>query len=145
MVNRDVIAAKLVDLSGRVAQVRKHCPEEMKQLAANHDTLDLVSFNLMLAVQSCADIASHIIADERWPAARSLAEGFERLVDHGILDRATAQALGKAVGLRNVIAHGYAALDVAMLHTAATRGVTDLDAFARQISAWVDEQTQPAT
>jgi uncharacterized protein YutE (UPF0331/DUF86 family) len=33
--------------------------------------VDLVSFNLVLAVQSCSDIASHIIADEGWPAAQT--------------------------------------------------------------------------
>jgi len=66
----------------------------------------VVSFNLMLAVQSCADIASHVIADQGWPPASNLAGRFNRLRDEQVLSPATAASLCKAVGLRNVVAHG---------------------------------------
>jgi uncharacterized protein YutE (UPF0331/DUF86 family) len=70
MVNRDRVAAKVSELSDRVSRVKQHCPASPADLAANRDALDLVSFNLMLAVQACADVASHMIADEGWPAAQ---------------------------------------------------------------------------
>jgi hypothetical protein len=73
MVDLDLIAAKLAELADRVARVRKHRPASAEVLAADRDALDLVSFNLMLAVQSCLDVASHLIADEGWPPARDLA------------------------------------------------------------------------
>ncbi|MGH7296294.1 MAG: type VII toxin-antitoxin system HepT family RNase toxin, partial [Polyangiaceae bacterium] len=65
--NRDLLASKLADLSDRVGRVRSHGRPTVAELAADRDALDLVAFNLMLAVQTCADIASHLIADERWP------------------------------------------------------------------------------
>jgi uncharacterized protein YutE (UPF0331/DUF86 family) len=81
MVNRDRVATKLADLSDRVSRVKSHCPTNPADLVSNRDALDLVSFNLMLAVQACADIASHLIADEGWPAAQSLAEGSNDCTD----------------------------------------------------------------
>ena len=141
MVSRDVIAAKLADLALRVGRARKHCKASSVELAADVDALDLVAFNLMLAVQICADIASHIIADAGWPGARTLAEAFARLHEHGVLTRETSAALGRAAGLRNVVAHGYAAVDVGLVHAAATQGVVDLDAFAREVAAWLSQQT----
>jgi uncharacterized protein YutE (UPF0331/DUF86 family) len=140
MVNRDLIAAKLADLADRVARVRRHCPVDAAKLGADGDVLDLVSFNLMLAVQICSDIASHIIADQGWPVARSLAEGFERLCNRGVIQQATSDALCRAVGLRNVVAHGYADIDVGMVHEAGTQGLGDLGAFAREVSAWLTGQ-----
>lgn len=137
MVNADLVSAKLVELAARVLQIRRHVPATAAELLENADALDLVSFNLMLAVQICADIASHIVADEAWPPARSLAEGFDRLNEHDVVDVTVAAALRKAVGLRNTVAHGYSGVDVAAVHAAATAGVSDLDAFAAQISAWV--------
>lgn len=136
MVNRDLIAAKLAELSDRLSRVRAHCPDTADALRGDRDALDLVSFNLMLSVQSCADIASHIIADEGWPAARNLAEGFARLEERGVIDAPIAVALGRAVGLRNVVAYGYAGIDADAVHDAATAGVADIDAFARSIAAW---------
>lgn len=137
MVNRDVVATKLVALATRVERVRKHAKARSAELAADQDALDLVAFNLMLAVQICSDLASHIIADEGWPAARTIAEGFSRLHEHGVLSAANAQALGRAAGLRNVVAHGYAEVDVALVHAAATAGAGDLDTFAREVATWV--------
>src|SRR3954471_15323365 len=114
MVDRDLVAAKLAELDERITRARKHCPSTAAELGADRDALDLVSFNLMLAVQSCADIASHLIADEGWPAAPNLAGGFNRLRDEGVISAGTASALGQAVGLRNVVAHGYAGINPAM-------------------------------
>lgn len=137
MVNADLVAAKLADLATRLEQVRRHVGATADDLAADRDALDLVSFNLMLAVQACADVASHIVADEGWPLARSLAEGFDRLAERSVIDPTVAAALRKAVRFRNVVAHGYAGVDVSSVHAAATTGLQDLEAFASQVSAWV--------
>lgn len=136
MVNRDLLAAKIAELQDRVQRVKTHVPETVEMLRADRDALDLVAFNLMLCVQICADIASHVVADEGWPVARSLAESFTRLEEHGVLTSATAESLRRAVGLRNVVAHGYAGIDVEMCYRAATRGVADLEEYARELSTW---------
>ncbi len=44
MVDRDVLAAKLAELSLRVARVRGHCPATADELGATADALDLVAF-----------------------------------------------------------------------------------------------------
>src|SRR5580698_4281765 len=111
-------------------------PPTPEALGADRDALDLVSFNLMLAVQTCADIASHIIADEGWATAQSLAASFNRLRDQGVVSPATAAALSRAVGLRNVVAHGYGGVNPAMVHAAATAGVRDLEAFSQEVARW---------
>ena len=136
MVNRDLLAAKLAELAYRVGRVREHSKATAAELGSDRDALDLVAFNLMLAVQTCADVASHVIADEKWPIAATLGEAFDRLQERGVLTQETAGALGRAVGLRNVVAHGYGGIDVARVHGAATRGIIDLEAFARQVAGW---------
>lgn len=141
MVDRDLLAAKLTELADRVARVRSRVPGDPKALSDDRDALDLVAFNLMLSVQICADIAGHIIADEGWPAARTLAEGFTRLEERQLLSRDTAESLRQAVGLRSVVAHGYASIDVEKCFRAATDGVADLDAFAREVGRWVASST----
>jgi uncharacterized protein YutE (UPF0331/DUF86 family) len=137
LVDRKLVTAKLTELGDRVARARAHAKPSSADLAADRDALDLVSFNLMLAVQSCVDIASHLIADEGWPPAGTLAEAFARLSDQGVISATTKHGLTRAVGLRNVVAHGYAGLDPTSVHAAATTGVSDLDAFAREVASWV--------
>jgi uncharacterized protein YutE (UPF0331/DUF86 family) len=93
-----------------------------------------VAFNLLLAVQACIDIASHFIADEKWPVAKSIGDSFTRLEEHGVIPSHLAEALRRGAGLRNWIAHGYSGIDLRMVHRAATDGVDDLDAFARAVA-----------
>jgi uncharacterized protein YutE (UPF0331/DUF86 family) len=142
MVDTNIVAEKLKQLSRSIAKVRAHCPADPAELAAGSDALDLVSFNLLLAVQTCLDLASHLIADEGWAPAAKAREAFERLSEHGVLSSETAQALAQAVGLRNIVAHGYAGADPAQIHTAATAGLADLERFATEVSGWVERGTE---
>jgi uncharacterized protein YutE (UPF0331/DUF86 family) len=140
MVDRDLVATKLGELAEHLARVRTRSTASAEDLRRDRDALDLISFNLMLAVQACADVASHVISDEGWPPAISLGAGFERLRDRGVISAPVTEALVRAVGLRNVIAHGYAGVRPEMVHAAATTGLADLEAFAREIATWAQRQ-----
>ena len=137
MVSKDLVASKLAELAERMERVRAKCPPDAEQLSADADALDIVSFNLMLVVQLCADIASHLIADEEWAPAKSIAESFGRIEEQRVISSATADSLRRAVGLRNVVAHGYGHVDAKMVFSAATAGLGDLERFAREVAAWV--------
>ncbi|MBI2389592.1 MAG: DUF86 domain-containing protein [Deltaproteobacteria bacterium] len=137
MVDVDVVTAKLAELARRIARVRSNVRSTKEQLAADLDALELVSFNLMLAVQTCVDVASHVIADEGLAPAPTIADSFRRLAEHGVISSATAAALARAGAFRNVVAHGYATIDVAAVHAASTAGVVDLESFQREVAGWL--------
>jgi uncharacterized protein YutE (UPF0331/DUF86 family) len=136
MVDLNVVAEKLKQLAQRIAKVRTLCPADLEELT--DDALDLVSFNLFLAVQTCVDLATHLIGDESWEPAATNREAFERLQEHGVISLETVRALRQAIGLRNVVAHGYGGVDPALIHAAARSGLPDLERFAMELSAWVE-------
>jgi uncharacterized protein YutE (UPF0331/DUF86 family) len=139
MVDRDLVASKLSELADHLARVRARRKAIADELRRDRDALDLVAFNLMLAVQSCADIASHLIADEGWPAAASLGAAFERLREH-VISAPGCEAVARAVGLRNVVAHGYAGVRPEIIHAAATAGLADLEAFSKEVATWTENR-----
>lgn len=140
MVNKNLLATKLSDLAERCERIRARVPATVEAFAQDRDALDIVAFNLMLAVQACTDIASHFISDEGWASAQTLGQGFARLEQQGVISARVAESLKRAVGLRNVVAHGYAGVDVALCHRAATEGLKDLEDFAQEVSAWAAER-----
>ena len=140
MVDRDVLAAKLAELTLRVSRVRAHCPASADVLGASTDALDLVAFNLMLAVQCSVDVATHIIAEQRWPTAASLADAFDRLAEHGVIALSTRDSMRGATRIRNIVAQGYAGLDVPKLHDAATRGLAELERLGSEVAVWLASQ-----
>ncbi|MFZ5470293.1 MAG: type VII toxin-antitoxin system HepT family RNase toxin [Myxococcota bacterium] len=137
MVDINVLTEKLKALERHLERVRLRAKPTAKELAADEDSLDLVSFHLMLAVQTCLDIANHLIADHGWHPPAKLAESFERLGEHGILSTSTVALMARAGGLRNVVAHAYGKVDVEKVHAAATSGLKDLERFAQEIATWL--------
>jgi len=138
MVNRTLLSVKLSELADRVGRVRRHRKPSVEELRQDRDAAELVAFNLLLAVQACVDIASHCIADEGWPVAKSIGDSFTRLEEHGVVPAEVAEALRRGAGLRNWIAHGYAGVDLALVHRAATDGLNDLEGFARALAQWAN-------
>ncbi len=47
----------------------------------------------MLAAQSCVDTASHLIADEGWPPAGTLADAFARMAEQGVISSKTTKEI----------------------------------------------------
>ncbi len=140
MVNADIVAAKLGELVKRLDRITLKRPDIVAIMTADQDTLDLLSFHLMLAIQLCLDCASHIISDEGWPPAGTLAESFRRLEEYEVISRETSEALGRAAGFRNVVAHGYTEIDPSRVFIAAHQGEKDLRRFTQEVGAWLKER-----
>ena len=91
----------------------------------------------MLSVQSCLDLATHLIPDDPLPFAPTTAEAVHRLSEHGVISEETVKALAGAADMRNVLAHGYGGVVPQKIYDAAVHGLADLERFSREVSAWV--------
>ncbi|HEX5657399.1 MAG TPA: DUF86 domain-containing protein [Polyangiales bacterium] len=140
MIDRDVVAAKLVELDKRVHRVAAVRKANALLYQDDEAATELTAFNLMLAVQCAIDLGAHLIADRDWSPAVSSAEVFDRLAEHGVIPKELSRPLRDAVGFRNTVAHGYVQLRTDLLHQAATRGLDDLIAFSQHFASWVSRQ-----
>ena len=140
MVDVDVVTNKLAELTHYLDRIRAQCPDAAEDFEDDQDALEIVCYNLILALQACLDIASHLIADEGWASAPSLAESFTRLGEHGALERETARELASAAGMRNILVHSYSRVDPALVHGAATSGLGTLERFRADLGRWLVNQ-----
>ena len=65
-----------------------------------------VEHTLQLAIQTCQDVAPHIVSDERLGEPRTNHELFDPSASAGGIDRGLARKLRRAIGFRNVLVHG---------------------------------------
>jgi uncharacterized protein YutE (UPF0331/DUF86 family) len=68
-----------------------------------------------MAVEACADVASHLIADRRLRVPSTYAEIFEVLVEAKLLDAPLRDSLVRMVKFRNILVHDYAPVDPAII------------------------------
>ena len=105
-------------------------------LVGDRTALAATKYYFITAIEGCARVAQHIIADRGWRIADSNADAVRRLGAEGVLTTELAEAVAKAVGFRNVLVHEYAEIDnrrvVDNLHR-----LGDLHDFVTAIAQWM--------
>ena len=63
MVERNLIISKAGVVRKHLRRVEEKCGPDAESFLKDRDLQDIVSFNLQSAIQSCIDIAAHIVSD----------------------------------------------------------------------------------
>ncbi len=101
MVDRDLLLRKLADLDVYVAQVREFGAITAEEYRRDWKTQRIVERTLQMAIEVCADVADHIIADRKLRVPATYTEAFEILEEAGILTAAQREAVVRMSGFRN--------------------------------------------
>lgn len=96
---------------------------------------DAVTLHLWQAVQLAIDLAVAECAARNLGTPADYASAFRALRDAGVLDAPLAERLVRAVGFRNVVAHGYESLDLGLVWQAAREGPADLRSLLTALAA----------
>lgn len=91
------------------------------------------AYTLQIAVQAALDVASHIASDERLGEPDTNRELFDLLVRAGWLSPQLTDTMHNMAGFRNVVVHGYQALDKAILADIVSNRLEDLLNFVAAI------------
>jgi len=134
-----ILLTKLDALQRCLARVKAKTPENPDILHEDLDLQDIISVNLERAVQSCVNIAAHVIAQHNTAAPSTMVESFNRLHDMGVISENTAARMKNAVGFRNISVHEYQKIDWTIVYRIITAHLDDFKDFARQVLEWADD------
>jgi uncharacterized protein YutE (UPF0331/DUF86 family) len=124
-----VLAEKVAAVERHLRRVEERLPEQATDLRPMTDASDAVILHLWQAVQIVVDLAVSTCVAAGLGSPNSYGDAFRKLAEAGRVDRALADRLARAAGFRNVLAHAYETLDMAIVHRAAQGGPADLRAF----------------
>lgn len=131
----DVLLRKAQAIEHHGARLRAKLPLDPRALGADESLRNDVCFDLIQAVQACIDLAIHACAHEALGVPDGPASAFTLLARNGIMEDELALRLTLASGLRNIVVHQYADLDLPTLALALEAGLPDLDAFVKAVRA----------
>jgi uncharacterized protein YutE (UPF0331/DUF86 family) len=129
MVDRDLILRRLASLEAYLEQLAPYRNIDIDAYQQDWKTQRIVERTLHLAIETCMDVADHIVADRRLRVPETGAESFEILADAGLLPQALGTALALMVGFRNILVHDYTRLDPAIVIRVLRTDVSDLGRF----------------
>jgi uncharacterized protein YutE (UPF0331/DUF86 family) len=142
MVQIHVVRQKVARMRDTGQWLAACLPSAAADMAGDRDLRDLVSFRVYLLVQDAIDICSHVVADQGWGPVPSLRDHFTFLADQGVLPSALADQLAAAVKVRNLVGHGYAAVDARKMHEAAHQIIALVDPFCEAILSFAESRAR---
>jgi uncharacterized protein YutE (UPF0331/DUF86 family) len=131
MTDVELIEKKLAFIEACVLELRALC--RPAAIATDLREERFAAYTVQIAVQSALDVASHIVSDERLGEPDTNRQLFDLLVRAGWLSAELTDTMHKMAGFRNVVVHGYQALDKTILVDIVSNRLEDLLKFVAAI------------
>lgn len=97
-------------------------------------------YYLQVSVETCINIANHIIATEKLRAPLDYKDSFRVLNEADILPDTLSRKMQQLAGLRNLLVHLYLEVDDELVYEGIRNELEDFAAFADHILAFLDRQ-----
>lgn len=144
MVDRDLVLRKIADLDEYLVQLADYRSLDLETYQRDWKTQRIVERTLHLVVETCMDVADHIVADERLRIPDTGAAAFEALGERGLISPDLAKAPGRMVGFRNILVHEYARLDAGIVLRVLQRDLADVQTFREAVLRYLRSANPPA-
>ena len=111
MVDKSLILRKLSELDQYYKQIKEYEKITVDQYSADWKIQRIIERTLQMMIETCVDIASHIIADQEYRVPISYSDTFTILFDEKIIGERLFNALRKMAKFRNIVVHHYDKVD----------------------------------
>lgn len=110
-------AVKLVShLRGSVERLRKLSNLPLDQFLEDPDKIGSAKYHFIVAIESCIDLANHIISQNGYRAPEDYGDSFTVLGEAGAIDRDFSLFLVQMAKFRNRLVHLYWEIDDTQFH-----------------------------
>jgi uncharacterized protein YutE (UPF0331/DUF86 family) len=133
MTDVDLILKKLAFIETCLAELRSLARPERIETEVKERRF--VEHTLQICIQAVQDVASHIVSDQRLGEPNTNRELFVLLARAGWLTDDTSRVLRAAVGFRNVLVHGYTAVEPRLVRNVFEEHLGDIEQFTQEIRA----------
>ena len=111
MVDEALILRKLAELDQYYSQLKEYENTTADQYSDDWKVQRIIERTLQMMIETCVDIAGHIIADKGFRIPKSYADTFKVLLEEKILDKKLSAIMEKIAKFRNIVVHHYDKVD----------------------------------
>ena len=129
MVDQTLILRKLSMLEEYLKQIAEYRSISTEQYASDWKSQRVIERTLQMMVETCIDIAGHIISDMKYRIPTSYADSFSVLAENRIVDNNLSQSLVKMAKFRNVVVHDYDRVDAEIVISILRRNLDDFTKY----------------
>ena len=140
----DAIVERLTYLRNEVSYLKQERDRvrSFREYVENVRLKKAIERSLQVAVEACLDIGRRLIALEGFRYPEDNRDVFQVLYEEGVVPEDLLPALVDMARFRNLIVHNYARVDDAKVYGILKKRLTDFDAYARAIAAYLEREKE---
>lgn len=111
MVDKTLVMRKIAELELYLGQIGEFADIGLEAYQRDWKTQRIVERTLQMMIETCADIANHIVADGKMRTPVSYADTFRVLAENGVISENLFPVMEKMAKFRNIVVHQYESVD----------------------------------
>ena len=129
MVDKTLILRKLAELEEYLGQVKEYATITVDRYSKDWKAQRVIERTLQMMIETCADVAGHIISDKGYRVPTTYADTFRVLYENGILTKDLFETMEKMAKFRNIVVHHYDKVDAQTVGGILEKDLNDFSAY----------------
>ena len=111
MVDKNMVLRKLSRIDEYLKQIREFSGVSIDEYKSDWKSQRIVERTLQMLIETCADIANHIISDRNMRIPTGYSDTFRVLLENNVIDENLFAVMEKMAKFRNIVVHQYEEVD----------------------------------
>jgi uncharacterized protein YutE (UPF0331/DUF86 family) len=141
MVDRDKIEGLIRHLQEYNAILKETTNQPEKDYLNDPKMIGSTRYYLQISIETCINIANHMIATQRLRAPKDYKDSFQVLYETKILSDEITRKMKEVAGLRNLLVHIYWDVDDRMIYESIQSELSDFEDFITEIMVFFDKSS----
>lgn len=141
MVDKALVMRKIMELELYLGQVGEFAAIGLEEYQGDWKTQRVVERTLQMLIETCADIANHIVSDNRMRTPTSYADTFRVLAENAVISAELFSVMEKMAKFRNVVVHQYESVDAEIVILVLRKHLGDFSLFKDAIISLLKRQS----
>ncbi|MFN3531240.1 MAG: type VII toxin-antitoxin system HepT family RNase toxin [Candidatus Brocadia sp.] len=138
MVDKPLIIRKLTELDEYLKQIGEFSSVTLEEYSRDWKAQRIVERTLQMMIETCADIANHIISDRGYRTPDNYGDTFRVLHENGVLRKELFEIMLKMARFRNIVVHQYDKIDEVIVIGILRNNLNDFKAYRDAILRILD-------
>jgi uncharacterized protein YutE (UPF0331/DUF86 family) len=141
MVDKTLILRKLSEIDQYLGQVKEYSGTSVDQYESSWKTQRIIERTLQMMIETCLDIAAHIISDKAFRTPTSYSDTFRVLHENGALPADLFSKMEKMARFRNVVIHHYDRVDAEIVVGILQKNLNDFLDYRTAILSYLESES----
>ena len=139
MVDSDKVEGLIRHLREYTGYLHEIVQQDQAAFVSDPRSIGSARYYLQVSIETCINIANHLIATKRLRAPRDYRDSFTVLNEADILPPELTQTMRELAGLRNLLVHVYWDVDNEMVYEGIHAELQDFEAFVAHILTFLQK------